>query len=183
MIREAVVLMVKGERRIRYLYQQKFANAFNLSVMKLRQVKIHWVLALIVLTCILSGFGIIAGSRMNVAILGSGGNIKVDGVGVYNDRNCSVSLTYLNWGTLEPESVSNITVYIRNEGNQAATLFMVADNWNPTNASNYMSLSWNYDGKMLSPMETVEVTLTLSVSPNVENIVDFSFDVIITVNG
>lgn len=60
---------------------------------------------------------------------------------------------------------------------------MEADNWNPTNASSYMSLSWNYDGKMLSPMETVEVTLTLSVSPNVENIVDFSFDVIITVNG
>jgi hypothetical protein len=183
MTRKAVILAVKAGKRIRYLYLQRVAKTFNLSVTKLRQIKIHWVLALIVLTCILSGFGIIAGSRVNVATLGSGGNIKVDGVGVYNDGNCSVATAYLDWGTREPGSSSNITVYIRNEGNQVATLFMTVDNWNPDNASDYMSLSWNYDGKMLSPVETAAVTLTLSVSPNVQNIVDFSFDVIIGTNG
>jgi len=46
-----------------------------------------------------------------------------------------------------------------------------------------MGLSWNYDGRVLNPTELVEITLTLSVSSDVENIVDFSFDIIIGVNG
>jgi hypothetical protein len=182
MTRKAVIQVVKVGKRIRYLYLQKVAKTFNLSVMKLRQVKIHWVLALIVLTCILSGFGIIAGSRVNVAILGSGGNIKVDGVGVYNDRNCSVATTYLNWGTLEPGSAQNITVYVRNEGNSAATLFLVTENWTPTDASSYMDFVWNYDGRTLSSMEVVEVIFTLSVSSDIGNVATFSFDIVIGIN-
>ena len=181
MTRKAVILVVKAGKRIRYLYLQKVAKTFNLSVMKLRQVKIHWVLALIVLACVLSGFGIIAGSRVNVAILGSGGNIKVDGVGVYGDSDCSVVLTYLDWGTLEPGSSSNITVYIRNEGNQASTLYLDVANWNPANAVYYMGVRWNYDGRILNPQENVEVKLTLSVSQEIDSISSFSFDLIIGV--
>jgi len=141
------------------------------------------LLASLVVICVLSGLGIISGSQWGSTTIGNRGNVKIDGVGVYKDQNCNTAIGYLDWGTLEPASAQNITLYIRNEGNHVATLFMATDNWNPTNASNYMSLSWNYDGRMLSPMETTEVTLTLSVSVNVENIVDFSFDVIIGVNG
>lgn len=109
--------------------------------------------------------------------------MKVDGVGVYKDNNCSIVVTYLDWGTLQPGSARNITLYIRNEGNHVESLFMATSNWNPIDATDYMSLSWNYNGKTLNPMETVEVTLTLSISPTVESIADFSFDVVIGVSG
>ena len=144
----------------------------------LSRINKRLLLALLVLICVSSGLSIIAGSQWASTIIGSRGNLKVDGVGVYQDANCSVAVTYLDWGTLEPGSAKNITLYVRNEGNHVATLFLATDNWSPVNASSYMALSWNYSGKMLSPMENIGVILTLSVSSAVINIVDFSFDVI-----
>jgi hypothetical protein len=167
--------------KVRWLMKDKGAGVFNSIVAKLRQVKIHWILVLVFLTCLLSGFGIIAGTRVNVAILGSGGNIKVDGVGVYSDRGCSVAIAFLDWGTLEPGSMSNNTVYIRNEGNHASTLYLDVANWNPISAANYMIVSWNYDGRILNSQQNVEVKLTLSVSQEIGNISSFSFDLIIGV--
>jgi len=136
------------------------------------------LLALLVLVCVSSGLSI-AGSQWASTIISSRGNLRVDGVGVYQDANCSVAVKYLDWGTLELSSAKNITLYVRNEGNHAATLFLTTNNWSPVNASSYMALSWNYSGVVLSPMENIGVVLTLSVSSAVKNIVDFSFDVII----
>jgi len=155
----------------------------HLSSRFLSKINGYVLLGLVVMICVSLGLGVIVGSQSAFNIISSRGNVVIEGVGVYKDWNCNTAVSFLDWGTLEPGSAQNIILYIRNEGNHVATLFMAANNWNPTNASNYMSLNWNYDGKMLSPMETVEVTLTLSVSPNVENIVDFSFDVIIGING
>jgi len=138
------------------------------------------LLASLILICASSGLVmIIAGSQLAPAIIGSRGDLMVYGVGVYKDANCSINVTSLNWGTVEPSSLENITLYIRNEGNHAATLFLETNNWSPINATNYMALSWNYSGKMLNPMESVGVTLTLSVSSAANNITDFSFNVII----
>jgi len=164
------------------LSRTKFLMSHNMALRLLGRVKRHVLLEFLIMICVLTGFGIIAASQWRATIIGSYGNVRVDGVGVYEDRNCSVATSYLDWGTLEPGSAQNITLYVRNEGNHVATLFLAVDNWNPANAPDYMSLSWNYDGRTLSPMQTVAVTLTLSVSQNVENIVDFSFDVIIGTN-
>jgi hypothetical protein len=136
------------------------------------------LLALLVLVCVSSGLSI-AGSQWASTIISSRGNLRVDGVGVYQDANCSVAVKYLDWGTLEPSSAKNIILYVRNEGNHVATLFLATNNWSPVNASSYMALSWNYSGVVLSPMEDAGVVITLSVSSVVKNIVDFSFDVII----
>ena len=136
------------------------------------------LLALLVLVCVSSGLSI-AGSQWASTIISSRGNLRVDGVGVYEDANCSVAVKYLDWGTLEPDSVKNIILYVRNEGNHVATLFLATNNWSPVNASSYMALSWNYSGVVLSSMENIGVMLTLSISSAVKNIVDFSFDVII----
>jgi len=136
------------------------------------------LLALLVLVCVSSGLSI-AGSQWASTIISSRGNLRVDGVGVYQDANCSVAVKYLDWGTLEPGSAKNITLYVRNEGNHVAALFLATNNWSPVNASSYMALSWNYSGVVLGPMENIGVMLTLSISSAVKNIVDFSFDVII----
>jgi len=148
----------------------------------LSRINKRLLLALLVLIYVSSGLSIIAGSQWSSTVIGSRGNLRVDGVGVYQDANCSVAVKYLDWGTLEPGSAKKITLYVRNEGNHVATLFLSTDNWSPVNASSYMALSWNYSGTMLSPMENIGVTLTLSVSSAVMNIVDFSFDIIIGAN-
>ena len=136
------------------------------------------LLALLILTCVSSGLSILAGSQWDSTVIHSSGNLRVDGVGVFQDANCSVPVKYLDWGTLEPGSAKNVTLHIRNEGNYPATIILATGNWKPVNASNYMALTWNYDGKAVSPMEHIEVILTFSLSSAVIDIADFSFDVI-----
>jgi hypothetical protein len=137
------------------------------------------LVALLILICMSSSLVIIAESQWTPVIIGNHGNLRICGVGVYQDANCSTAVTNLEWGTLEPGTAENITLYVRNEGNQAATLSLAINNWNPINASTYMALNWNYSGQTLSPMKSVPVALTLSVSSAATGIANFSFDVII----
>jgi hypothetical protein len=111
------------------------------------------------------------------------GSVKTIGVGVYSDQACANPVTSINWGTIEPGSNVNKTVFIRNEGNAAATLSMATSNWNPPSASTYMTLSWNYGGQTLAVNEVKQVTFTLRVSSSVTGITSFSFDITIAANG
>jgi hypothetical protein len=63
------------------------------------------------------------------------------------------------------------------------TLSKVAQNWNPSSASSYMTLNWNYAGQTLSVNQALQVRLTLVVSSTVSGITNFSFDIIITATG
>jgi hypothetical protein len=105
------------------------------------------------------------------------------GVGVYWDVNCSVPVSSLDWGSVFPGSVKNITVFIRNEGDEPSTLFLRATNWSPLNASNFMVLNWDCSNPVVYSRQTFKAVLTLSVASVAEGIKDFSFDVIIGVNG
>lgn len=140
------------------------------------------LIELLLLICLMLGVGMIAASQWSAIIITGGGNLKVDGVGVYRDANCGVAVTYLDWGMVEPGSTKDISVYVRNEGNHIASLFLATNDWDPENASDYMSLTWNYDGKTLSPLESIELTLTLSVSADARNMESFSFKVILGTN-
>jgi len=111
------------------------------------------------------------------------GTVKALGVGVYWDSNCTNPVSLINWGTVEPGSTNNVTVYVRNEGNTAANISMTTENWNPTNAPNYLTLNWNYNGQQLNPSEAVQITLSLIVSSNVQGIENFSFDIIIGISS
>lgn len=81
---------------------------------------------------------------------------------------------------VEPSSMNNVTVYVRNEGDVAASISLSTENWNLSNASDYLTLSWNYDGRPLNPLDVVQVTLTLTVSSSVQRITSSSFDTIIS---
>ena len=111
------------------------------------------------------------------------GTVKALGVGVYWDSNCTNPVSLINWGTVEPGSTNNVTVYVRNEGNTAANISMTTENWNPQNAPNYLTLNWNFNGQQLNPLEVVQITLSLNVSSNVQGIENFSFDIIISIIG
>jgi hypothetical protein len=111
------------------------------------------------------------------------GSIKGIGVGIYQYSNCTSPVSSISWGMLDPGSNKNVTVYIRNEGNSPATLSMATSNWNPSTASNYMTLTWNYGGQTLSVNQVIPVKLTLSASSTISGITNFSFDITITASG
>jgi hypothetical protein len=115
--------------------------------------------------------------------LRSVGNIKALGVGVYWDSGCSQPVSSIDWGMVEPGAVKNVTVYIRNEGNAPITLSLQTSNWNPPNAADYISLNWNYNGQAINANQVIAVTLSLSISTNIQGITSFSFDIIFLAVG
>ena len=123
----------------------------------------------------------IFGSLPWFKIIGTKGKVEIEtlNVGVYWDILCTNPVYSLDWGTSEPGSIKNLTVVIRNEGNKYSTLFLNATNWNPVNASNYLTLLWDYDGRTLAPNEIVTTALTLVLALTTHGISNFTFDVII----
>jgi hypothetical protein len=110
--------------------------------------------------------------------LSSTGSIQTSAeIGVYSNFQCTNPLTSLSWGTLEPGESQAIVCYIKNEGTSALTLSMYPSAWNPPEAQNYLTLTWNYNGNPISPDASVQVTFTLSVDASIEDITTFSFDV------
>jgi len=111
------------------------------------------------------------------------GALKAIGVGVYWDQACTSTVTYIDWGTVEPGSAVNKTCHIRNEGNSVSTLALETSNWSPSEAADYISLSWDYGEQSMNPGDVVRVTFTLSVSGSIQNITNFSFDITISASG
>ena len=111
------------------------------------------------------------------------GSIKGLGLGIYWDQQCQNPTSSIDFGVLEPGSQKDYTLYLRNEGNTDLTLNMVAENWDPTEATDYMSLTWNREGLEVSPDQVISFGLTLSVSANIQDISSFSLDITISGTG
>lgn len=109
--------------------------------------------------------------------------IKTVGIGVYQDFECTLPLASINWGILEPDETKNFTAWIRNESNVPETLALEAENWVPSNASDHITLSWNYDGSTIEVGQVVEIAFTLHVLPTITGIKDFTFDMVIIGSG
>jgi hypothetical protein len=123
----------------------------------------------IVALILLSGF---MRARSNV------GTLKLSvGVGVYSDNSFTNKITTIDWGTLDPGTTKSFSVYIRNEGSSALTLSMSASNWNPSTASNYLTLTWSYTGQTVNSNGYVQVIFTLAVSESITGISSFNFDI------
>ena len=137
------------------------------------------VLTLVAYTLTLSLAGEVFSAVQTSKKVTNSGTITAVGVGVYSDSGCTKPLSSIDWGMLEPGSTTDKTCYIRNEGNSASTLSMSTSNWNPSTASSYMTLSWNYGGQSINPNAVVQVKFTLSVSASINGITSFSFDITI----
>ena len=140
-------------------------------------------LALLMYTLALSIVSQVASPIVTDKTVSNVGSVKAIGVGVYSDENCTSEVSFIDWGMLEPGSSENVTVYIRNEGNSVASLSMDTSNWIPSNASDYITLSWDYGGVSITPGEVVQVTFSLSVSASIEGITSFSFDIVVVGSG
>ena len=150
----------------------------------------HKKTALIIVTTafllvMMSFSGTIRALLMSSVSVPSVGTVKAIGAGVYWDSGCTIPVSSIGWGIIEPNETKNSDpVYIKNEGNADITLTMETENWIPSEASDHISLSWDYiEGTTISPDGVVTVTFTLSVSSSIEGITSFSFDIIITGTG
>lgn len=150
---------------------------------KRESIVVGAAIALVLYTLSLSVLGPAVSTVLSNRTITNAGTVKTVGVGVYWDQALSNPVSSISWGTIEPGSNVNKTVYIRNEGNAAATLSMATSNWSPSGASSYMTLSWDYGGQTLAVNEAKQVKFTLSVSPSITGITSFSFDITIVANG
>jgi hypothetical protein len=60
---------------------------------------------------------------------------------------------------------------------------MFTSDWQPENASFYMTLSWDYDGSILTPKQVFAVTFSLTVDMTIHDIYDFAFNVTVVATG
>ena len=144
----------------------------NLKITKIVVLPIVLTAVLITLTTI----GALSNSQ-NVELSGTISTVNVD---IYSDDACTKPCTNITVGTLNPGSTFTQTIYVKNNGNIPVTLSMNTNNWNPTTASNYLTLSWNRQNHILNAGISCEATLTLTVATNADSLTSFSFSATIT---
>ena len=111
------------------------------------------------------------------------GSIRGAGVGVYWDSVCNSPVSSIDFGLLEAGSQKDFTFYLRNEGNTDISLNMTSKNWDPIDAADYMSLTWNREGQQMRPDQVTSCLMTLSVSPNIQDITSYALTITITATG
>ena len=121
-------------------------------------------------------FGLLSDQR----IMNSSGIVAGVNLGVYTDSAGNAPLTRVEWGLLYPGDTITQELYIHNAGNQATTLQLETANWSPSQASTYLTLTWDYGNEVVQPDETIRVILSLTLASDVQDIQDFSFDIVLT---
>jgi hypothetical protein len=107
-------------------------------------------------------------------------NVQTIGIEAYWDTARTNKLSTIDWGTIGPGETKNVTIYIVNTGNSNVVLSKNTTNWSSQNASNYITLNWNYQDQKIGPSQALQTTLTLSTSPDIKGVTTFSFDIVIT---
>ena len=131
---------------------------------------------------VLASAGLIVSAVTRTAqVVPSKGQLMVFNVAVYSNSACTQIATNVDWGSLNGGGTANATVWIKNTGNSNVKLNMTAVNWSPANASLWMTLTWNQEGKTLAPAQVVQANLVLTVNASVDvNISDFAFNIVIS---
>jgi hypothetical protein len=154
------------------------------------------VLILIIDACVIGGltFGAISLSpngspsealaiKVNQNMSSSGTIITTSNIGVYCDTRCTTNMTSIRWGSVTPGNSINQTVYVKDTGVNVITLSLATNNWSPTDANTYITISWNQQGTQLSPGQLVPAVLTLAVASNTTGITSFSNSITISGTG
>ena len=131
------------------------------------------VAAIITLTSVLAAIQ----SSKTIPITGV---ITTVNVGLYEDSACTQTLASMDLGNITSDSSTNKTIYVKNTGNTPVSLNMTVNAWNPSNASNHMTFTWNQEATILNPGNNVATLLILTVSPSITDITNFGFNATIT---
>ena len=111
----------------------------------------------------------------------SKGKLTVINLGVYSNSACTLILTSLNFGSIYSGGSSNITLWVKNLGNSNEQLSLTTNTWSPVSVSQWLTLSWNQAGTVLTQNQVVAANLILNVSPSVNpSLSNFTFNAVIT---
>lgn len=158
------------------LKQLSNAGVTSLTTVAPKAKYVIYLIATVALIGLIVGASVYAVVQYERSITTSG-TIETVGVNIYSDAGLGNELTTINWGLREPGSVVNQVLYIQNTGNSEVVLNFYTSDWQPSATQDYMNLSWDYGGETLAPNQAIQVTLTLTVSPQISGITNFSFDI------
>lgn len=131
-----------------------------------------------VLGAVIAGLLIITVAALLIASyrISNTGKIRTNGLNIYADSYCTIQLKSIDWGLMSPGDSKGQVLYCRPEGNVNVTLSYSTSDWIPASAASYLSTGWNYTaGSKIQPFEVRIVLFTLTVSPTIVNITNFSF--------
>jgi hypothetical protein len=122
------------------------------------------------------------------------GGVRVEGLEIYGGDikyNAANYSFYVDWGELTIGSYENVSFYVKSTSNVDVTIAMNVTNWQPYGIDDYITVSWDYNGTLLSPSRELFVTLTLEVASSgafidflLENaFTSFSFDITVYAVG
>jgi hypothetical protein len=101
-------------------------------------------------------------------------------IGVYWDITTLDDVTEIAWGDLEPGETKSVTVYVKNTGETVFTGSLSTDSWNPPEASDFITLDWDFGSNPLKVGRIRTTQLTLRVDSGITGITVFNFTIIIT---
>jgi hypothetical protein len=127
------------------------------------------LLTIVILATITGGFGLFPS-------IVRADYVKGNGVGIYWDQACKNTTLAFEFGQITPGTNKTLTIYVRNECNSPVLLNLKTSNWNPTSASDFISLGWNYTSHVLNINEVVPIEITITVNASTYGISDFNFD-------
>jgi len=162
------------------MFREKMKNLFKLPKRsKKTLLLIAATAAITILTSTLIATWLSKTTNLKVPSLGTIITLDVE---VYWDQFLTNKTETFNWGTIYPGSSQNVSLYIE------TTLNLNTTNWNPTYLSDYMNLTWNYNGTIIHPGDVIQVTLTLSACSSssfllyliTNDVKQFSFDIVIS---
>ena len=105
------------------------------------------------------------------------GVIRVIGVQIFEDANLTSVLQEIDWGLVSPNETKTFGAWVLNTGNDQVKLLMWTQAWLPLNASDWITLSWNYSETIIQPNASIEVKFLLHVDANIRGIENFAFEI------
>lgn len=104
-------------------------------------------------------------------------SVRWSGMEVYWDYARTRPVSYIDWGAIDAGGSVSSTFFLYNSGTNPINVTVFTENWVPSDAENYMQLNWVMSDTIIYPKNLRGVTLTLSVSINITQIENFSFDI------
>jgi hypothetical protein len=134
-----------------------------------------------------------ANDEINDQTIPTKGTLYVSGLDIYGgDTESESGNVYIDWGELTLGASKNASFYVRSNSNVDVELELNVANWTPAGIEDFIGISWDYNGTLLSPSsESLLVTVSLDVSLSgefIDFIVDngvtsFGFDMTVFASG
>jgi hypothetical protein len=110
------------------------------------------------------------------------GGQSIQSIGLIQTIGLQCNESSIDWGNLFVGTTNTHTVKVINNGTTPETLSMVVSNWQPSAISNYLTLTWDQQGTVLMPGQSVNAVLSVYCSNQITQ--GYSrFSNVITISG